>query len=103
MATVPNRRPPGRLGYCRRSPPAAGEESQRATAGSAPSTYVVCALDRAIDPGLQPKMAARCTGVREWQTGHCPFVGRPDLIVELLQELLAAGTRAGDDGATTTR
>ncbi|MET9928953.1 MULTISPECIES: alpha/beta hydrolase [unclassified Streptomyces] len=29
-----------------------------------PSTYVVCAGDRAIDPALQRTMAARCTAVR---------------------------------------
>ncbi|MFG2475716.1 alpha/beta hydrolase [Streptomyces fagopyri] len=57
-----------------------------------PSTYVVCAQDRAIDPGLQRKMASRCTDVREWQTGHSPFVGHPDLVVELLREPLAADT-----------
>ncbi|MEU4359943.1 alpha/beta hydrolase, partial [Streptomyces virginiae] len=39
-------------------------------------------------PGLQRTMASRCTDVREWQTGHSPFVGQPDLIVELLRELL---------------
>ncbi|MEU1532047.1 alpha/beta fold hydrolase [Streptomyces fagopyri] len=60
-----------------------------------PSTYVVCARDRAIDPGLQRRMASRCTDVREWQTGHSPFVGRPDLVVELLRELLAADTSRG--------
>lgn len=69
-----------------------------------PSTYVVCGRDRAIDPGLQRKMASRCTDVREWQTGHSPFVGQPDLIVELLQELLATDTpRRRDEGVTTTR
>ncbi|MET9965140.1 alpha/beta hydrolase [Streptomyces sp. NPDC006356] len=57
-----------------------------------PSTYVVCAQDRAIDPGLQRRMASRCTHVREWPTGHSPFVGRPHLIVELLHELLATAT-----------
>jgi pimeloyl-ACP methyl ester carboxylesterase len=57
-----------------------------------PSTYVVCAQDRAIDPVLQRKMASRCTDARQWQTGHSPFVGQPDLIVELLRELLAANT-----------
>lgn len=62
----------------------------------APSTYVVCAQDRAIDPGLQRKMALRCTSVREWQTGHSPFVGQPDLIVELLQELLATDIPRSD-------
>ncbi|MEW2131578.1 alpha/beta hydrolase [Streptomyces sp. NPDC005435] len=54
-----------------------------------PSTYVVCAQDRVIDPELQRKMAARCTDVREWPTGHSPFVGQPGLVVELLRELLA--------------
>ncbi|MFD9545551.1 alpha/beta hydrolase [Streptomyces sp. NPDC060022] len=57
-----------------------------------PSTYVVCAMDRAIDPSLQRRMASRCTDVREWQTGHSPFVGQPELIVKLLRELLAAYT-----------
>jgi hypothetical protein len=33
-------------------------------------------------------MAARCTDMREWQTGHSPFVGQPGLVVELLRELL---------------
>ncbi|MFD8438829.1 alpha/beta fold hydrolase [Streptomyces microflavus] len=54
-----------------------------------PSTYVVCAGDRAIDPALQRTIAARCTGVREWRTGHSPFVSRPALVVELVRELLA--------------
>lgn len=54
-----------------------------------PSAYVVCAGDRAIEPALQRTMAARCTGVREWRTGHSPFVSRPALVVELVKELLA--------------
>jgi len=52
------------------------------------STYVVCAGDRAIDPALQRTLAARCTGVREWQAGHSPFVSRPALVVGLVRELL---------------
>ncbi|MFE7358400.1 alpha/beta hydrolase [Streptomyces sp. NPDC057543] len=55
-----------------------------------PSTYIVCAQDRAIAPGLQRMMASRCNDVRKWQTGHSPFIGRPELIVELVQELLAS-------------
>ncbi|WP_404962342.1 hypothetical protein [Streptomyces sp. 147326] len=47
---------------------------------------------RAIDPGLQRRMASRCTDVREWQSGHSPFVGQPDLIVELVLEVLATRT-----------
>ncbi|WP_460060864.1 alpha/beta hydrolase [Streptomyces sp. YKOK-I1] len=68
------------------------------------STYVVCAQDRAIDPGLQRKMASRCTDTREWQTGHSPFVGQPDLVVELLRELLAVNTwRQPGEGGTPAR
>ncbi|WP_374778114.1 alpha/beta hydrolase [Streptomyces sp. NBC_01310] len=58
-----------------------------------PATYVVCAQDRAIDRSLQRTMSSRCTDVREWQTGHSPFVARPDLVVELAQELLASRWR----------
>ncbi|MGW4374874.1 alpha/beta fold hydrolase [Streptomyces albidoflavus] len=54
-----------------------------------PSTYVVCARDRAIHPGVQRRMAARCGEVREWPTGHSPFVGRPELVVGLVREVLA--------------
>ncbi|MFJ4844642.1 MULTISPECIES: alpha/beta hydrolase [unclassified Streptomyces] len=71
----------------------------------APSTYVVCAKDRAIDPGLQHVMAARCDSVREWQTGHSPFVGRPELVVDLLLELLDApdAPARADPGITASR
>ncbi|MFG2994540.1 alpha/beta hydrolase [Streptomyces sp. NPDC048257] len=68
------------------------------------STYIVCAQDRAIDPDLQRRMASRCTDVREWQTGHSPFVGQPDLIVELLGELLAThNPPRRNERVTTTR
>ncbi|MDF3139919.1 MULTISPECIES: alpha/beta hydrolase [unclassified Streptomyces] len=53
-----------------------------------PSTYVVCARDRAIEPELQRVLARRCTSVREWPTGHSPFVVRPELVVDLMLELL---------------
>ncbi|WP_258044668.1 alpha/beta hydrolase [Streptomyces sp. SM11] len=58
-----------------------------------PSTYVVCGQDRVIAPALQRRMASRCTEVREWRTGHSPFVGQPGLLVELLRELLVPGHR----------
>ncbi|MFF4447771.1 alpha/beta hydrolase [Streptomyces sp. NPDC001502] len=61
-----------------------------------PSTYVVCAQDRAVDPVLQRRMASHCTDVREWQTGHSPFVGQPRLVVELLQELLLSPLPRGE-------
>jgi pimeloyl-ACP methyl ester carboxylesterase len=70
-----------------------------------PSTYIVCAEDRAIDPDLQRMMAVRWADVREWRTGHSPFVGRPELVVELMRELLDAShaSRRADGGITTTR
>ena len=61
----------------------AGRHAWKAT----PSTYVVCARDRAVDPDLQRAMARRCGSVREWETGHSPFVSRPDLLVALLRDV----------------
>lgn len=66
-----------------------------------PSTYVVCGRDRVIAPALQRRMASRCTEMREWRTGHSPFVGRPDLLVELLRGLLAADSPQGRGEAAT--
>ncbi|MFD9504937.1 alpha/beta fold hydrolase [Streptomyces sp. NPDC060035] len=93
------------VGLLRAQAPGCGRGvPQRHSWKKTPSTYVVCAQDRAIDPGLQRRMASRCTDVREWQTGHSPFVGQPDLIVELLRELLATTTPpSGNVRVTTTR
>ncbi|OIJ68465.1 alpha/beta hydrolase [Streptomyces mangrovisoli] len=68
-----------------------------------PATYVVCAQDRAVDPVLQRKLSRRCTDVREWQTGHSPFVGQPDRVVALVQELLSGrpSPRRGEGIAVT--
>lgn len=54
---------------------------------SVPSTYVVCADDRAVHPDLQRVMARRCTEQVEWPIGHSPFANRPELVAELLAEL----------------
>ncbi len=53
-----------------------------------PSTYVACALDRAIDPGLQAEMGRRCSNAVTWPTGHAPFVGSPERLVGLLRGVL---------------
>jgi pimeloyl-ACP methyl ester carboxylesterase len=51
-----------------------------------PTTYLVCAEDRATPPDLQRAHAARATRVRELPTGHHPFLSRPDLVAaEVLQ------------------
>lgn len=54
-----------------------------------PSTYVVSALDRAIDPGVQRRMAVGLKDVREWQTSHSPFYSHPDAVVGLVNEIVA--------------
>lgn len=61
---------------------------QRQAWRDTPSTYVICAKDRAIDPNLQAEMARRCRSTRTWPTGHAPFLSRPDLLIELIRELL---------------
>jgi pimeloyl-ACP methyl ester carboxylesterase len=53
-----------------------------------PSTYVVCAQDMAIHPGLQRILARRCTTSVEWPTSHSPFASRPDLVARLVTELV---------------
>lgn len=58
-----------------------------------PSTYVVCANDQAIHPGLQRILARRCVTTVEWPAGHTPFLSRPDLVAALL-----AGLAAGSYG-----
>lgn len=60
---------------------------QRQSWRDTPSTYVVCAHDRAVDPGLQRQMAARCGSSVTWTAGHAPFVTRPDLVADLLTDL----------------
>jgi pimeloyl-ACP methyl ester carboxylesterase len=54
-----------------------------------PSTYVVCANDQAIHPGLQRILARRCLTTVEWPTGHTPFLSRPELVAALLADLAA--------------
>ncbi|MEU8167307.1 alpha/beta hydrolase [Micromonospora sp. NPDC049004] len=63
-----------------------------------PSSYVVCAADRALDPAVQRAMAARCAERHEWPVGHCPVLSRPDLVTDLLLGLTASGTRRADRG-----
>ena len=60
-----------------------------------PSTYVVCADDLAIHPDLQRLLARRCTTSFEWQSGHSPFLSRPELVAGLLEELVASYPTSG--------
>lgn len=55
-----------------------------------PSTYVVCAEDRAIPVEVQRRLATRAGDIVEWPTSHSPFLSRPELVVGLLADRVAA-------------
>jgi pimeloyl-ACP methyl ester carboxylesterase len=52
-----------------------------------PSTYAVCRDDMIVHPDLQRLLASRCTTSVEWDTGHSPFLSRPELVTDLLVAL----------------
>jgi pimeloyl-ACP methyl ester carboxylesterase len=52
-----------------------------------PSTYLVCAEDRGTPPRLQREFARRAGRVVELDTGHHPFLSRPDAVRDLLLSL----------------
>ncbi len=58
-----------------------------------PSTYVVCAEDRATPPEAQRRNAARADRVVELPTGHHPMLSRPEELARVLAE--AAGAPDG--------
>jgi pimeloyl-ACP methyl ester carboxylesterase len=51
-----------------------------ATWRTIPSTYLVCADDRATPPAVQREQAERAGRVVELATGHHPMLSRPDLV-----------------------
>lgn len=57
---------------------------------SVPSTYVVCANDRAFHPDLQRRLATRATAVVELDVGHSPFVSHPETLGAILAQLAGA-------------
>ena len=78
------------------------ESPQRVCWRRVPSTYVVCAEDRAVHPELQRRFAARASRRMEWPSGHSPFLSRPAQLVDLLISLWAGdddlpGTSKGAD------
>jgi len=48
------------------------------------STYVLCEEDKALDPGLQERMARRCTTTVSLESSHSPFISRPVQLAELV-------------------
>jgi pimeloyl-ACP methyl ester carboxylesterase len=56
-----------------------------------PSTYVVCAKDRATPPEAQREFARRADFVVELPTDHHPMLSRPELLARVLAEAAARG------------
>jgi pimeloyl-ACP methyl ester carboxylesterase len=54
-----------------------------------PSTYVVCAEDRATPPEAQREFARRADRVVELPTDHHPMLSRPELLARVLAEAAA--------------
>jgi pimeloyl-ACP methyl ester carboxylesterase len=51
-----------------------------------PTTYVVCAQDRGINPDDQRAMAAKAGDVVELDTSHSPFLSRPRQVADVIAE-----------------
>ena len=50
----------------------------------APSRYILCTDDNALDPTLQKVMAERCSEVVTLESDHSPFLSRPGILTDLL-------------------
>jgi pimeloyl-ACP methyl ester carboxylesterase len=50
----------------------------------APSYYLRCDLDQAIDPSLQEVMSARCHEVARIASGHSPMFSMPEALCDLI-------------------
>ena len=81
----------GALKRLTRQPLAAFGQTPRAVAWrEKPSTYVVCAEDRATPPEVQREYARRAGRVVELPTGHHPMLSRPELLARVLAEAATA-------------
>ena len=81
----------GALERLTRQPLAVFGQTPRAVAWrEKPSTYVVCAEDRATPPEAQRKYARRAGRVVELPTGHHPMLSRPGLLARVLAEAATA-------------
>jgi pimeloyl-ACP methyl ester carboxylesterase len=77
----------GALERLTRQPLAVFGQSPRAVAWrEKPSTYLVCAGDRATPPEVQREHAKRASRVMELPTSHHPMLSRPELLAGALAE-----------------
>jgi len=55
-----------------------------ADSSAAPTLYIKCRNDRAVDPGLQNVLAARCDEHLELESDHSPFLSHPQELAHAL-------------------
>ncbi len=67
------------------------EEPEHIAWHHVPSTYVVCADDRALHPDLQRRMAQRATHTLTWDSDHSPFLAHGTELAEMLSALARPG------------
>lgn len=71
------------------------QEIRAAAWQTVPSTYVVCERDNAIPPAVQERMAERAGTLNRIDSGHAPFLSRPDELTAIIQETLAVVVAGG--------
>jgi pimeloyl-ACP methyl ester carboxylesterase len=82
----------GALGRLTRQPLAVFGQAPRGVAWrEKPSTYVVCAEDRATAPEAQRGFARRADRVVEVPTGHHPMLSKPEVLAREISEVAATG------------
>src|SRR5918999_1037778 len=82
----------GALERLTRQPLAVFGQAPRAVAWrEKPSTYVVCAEDRATPPEAQRGYARRAGKVVELPTGHHPMLSHPELLARVIAEAAVPG------------
>ena len=54
------------------------------TDATAPSSYIRCSRDRAIDPGLQTEMMTRCDESLSLDSDHSPFLSQPRTLADAI-------------------
>jgi pimeloyl-ACP methyl ester carboxylesterase len=80
----------GALERLTRQPLAAFGQAPRAVAWrEKPSTYVVCAEDRATPPEAQRRFARKADRAVELPTGHHPMLSHPELLARVLADAAA--------------
>jgi pimeloyl-ACP methyl ester carboxylesterase len=58
--------------------------ARTATSVDAPTRYVLCRNDHALDPSLQELVSSQCDDVVEMESDHCPFLSHTEELVEIL-------------------